>query len=1086
PTGAAAQTPDGAPGADSPLRPANAASARWRVDPALLGAPPPRPAAPARRVASVPPGEAEEDGKSGAAQEEAPGEEKIESAEAGREESPGEGETESAEAPREEAPGEAEQPAVAEASQAAPGEGEIESTEAAREEESPGEAEQPAVAEATQAAPGESETESAEAAREEEAPGEEENEKSKPARAEEESPAEAEPPAAVAEAESQKTEPTPGERESPGEAKPSAVAEAESQKTEPTPGEEESAERGPEPEPEPELRATSKMKVPTGGDETPRPVFVSALRMTGEVDREFLAEGEVELRKLGSVVNSDLMTYWPLEDEIEAEGRVRLQKGEDVVSGPKMRLRLEEQVGHFDQPFFQFKHQSLLGNRRDAEREESARRVDELMQGAVWESGFATPQTMGFAYGSGSVDKVELSRATETRGDAERIEFEGENQYRLINNTFTSCKAGDDSWYLKTNDLKLDYDSEEGEGHHAMLYFQNMPILYFPYLWFPLNNERKSGFLPMSIGTSSDNGFEYLQPYYWNIAPNMDATFYPRLMSKRGLQIGSEFRYLNTALGGVYRGTVKAEYLPSDRLRGGNRHAISLDHTQTTNKGFSGSVSYNKVSDDDYYTDLETEISRTSQTQLLQQATLNYGGGWWSASANFQQYQTLQPDRYARVLEQYRMLPKLTFQASKLDFHGADLKLTGEHTRFSLGDRDFRYLAVNKITGKEETKTGWDNRWDGNRTVIYPQISLPYVTPGWYVTPKFGVNYRHYSIGRQAVRHAHRTHDSLSVTLPVFTLDSGMTFERQSRWFGRDYVQTLEPRLYYVNIPYKDQSAIPLFDTGQSDFNFAQIFSENQFSSWDRINDANQVTAGLTSRLIEPDTGAEIMRTMIGQRFYFKRSKVALGSVSSSNSNWERSDFLASFSGQVFPKVFVDSSLQFSQSDRKTRRFSIEARYRPEPGKLLNIAYRYNFPQNWKKNWATIQAQPAEEHWRYLSSLPINQIDVSGQWPLFGRWHGVGRLNYSLKDDGVALTTGGQGGRIIESIAGLEYNGGCWILRGVVRRQALTYKDASTAFFVQLELSGLGRLGSNPLSMLKRNIPGYGLIGNDDESVFDK
>jgi LPS-assembly protein len=741
------------------------------------------------------------------------------------------------------------------------------------------------------------------------------------------------------------------------------------------------------------------------------------------------------------------MTYWPLEDEVEAEGRVRLQQREDVVTGPKMRLRLEDQIGYFEQPSYQLKHQSLLGGRKASEREESERRIEKLANASLWNSGFATPQATAFMPGQTQFDdKVKLSTTTESRGEAERINFEGENQYRLLNNTFTTCPADNDAWYVRTSELKLDYDREVGEGKDATVYFQDVPILYSPWLSFSLNDERKSGFLAPSFGTNSDNGFEYQQPYYWNIAPNMDATISPRLMTKRGVQFGSEFRYLNTGLGGVYRGELNVEYLPNDRLRDGdNRHAFSLVHDQTTGNGFTGMINFNKVSDDNYHTDLSSDIAGSSQTQLLQQGMLSYGSAWWGASVNFQQYQTLQPDEDNPVLEQYRMLPQITFNARKPDFLGADLDFLGQYTRFTIKER-------------QQFGTIFP---DGNRTVLYPQISLPYVRPGWYVTPKFGVNYRRYSLTGQADGHA----DSISLALPVFSVDAGMTFERSSRWFGRDYTQTLEPRLYYVNIPYKDQSDIPLFDTGLADFNFAQIFSENQFSGWDRVNNANQLTAALTSRLIEPETGNEIMRAMIGQRFHFTRNKVALNgpAVSSDDDKWNRSDFLAGFSGQILPKVYADSAWQFDPNDRRSERYSVGVRYQPEPGKVLNVAYRYN---------------------RETTS-PVNQVDISGQWPLVGRWHGVGRLNYSLKDDGTVLSTGGQGGRIIESIAGLEYNGGCWILRGVVRRQALTSEDASTSFFVQLELSGLGRIGSNPLSLLKRNIQGYGLIGDKgSESTF--
>ena len=797
------------------------------------------------------------------------------------------------------------------------------------------------------------------------------------------------------------------------------------------------------------LRASKKMEPLSRDSQVPRPAFLRAQRMSGEVNREFVAEGDAELRKIGTVVNSDRLTYWPLDDELEAEGNVRLQQGEDVISGPKMRLRLEDQVGYFEQPSYQLKHQSLTGGKAAKERAESDQYLDGARNTSWWNSGFESPRTMNIKPGQTSWDNdTKANPPAESRGDAERLNFEGENQFRLLNNTYTTCPVGNNDWYLRTSELKLDYDHEVGNGEDATLYFKDVPILYSPWFSFALNNERKSGFLRPSYGTSSDNGFEFELPYYWNIAPNMDATITPRLMTKRGVQFGNEFRYLNTAFGGLYSGKLTAEYLPGDRLRDNeNRYGVSLWHNQTTRNGFTGLINYNKVSDDDYYTDLSSDITSTSQTQLLQQGMLTYGGGgWWNTSINFQQYQTLQPDADNPVLEQYRMLPQITFNARKPDFYQTDLSFLGQYTNFTIRER-------------EQFGTRYP---DGKRTVLYPQIALPYVTPGWYITPKFGVNYRSYSLTGQASGNP----DSMSVSLPIFSLDSGMTFERASNWFGRDYTQTLEPRLYYLNIPYKDQSAIPVFDSALADFNFAQIFSENQFSGWDRINNANQLTAALTSRLIEPTSGNEIMRAMIGQRFYFTKNKVTLTSATttSDTDKWDRSDFLAAFSGQILPKVYADTAVQYDLNDRRSERFSAGLRFQPEPGKLLNAAYRYSRDE----------------------TAPLNQVDVSGQWPISGRWHAVGRLNYSFKDDGTVLSTGGQSGRIIESIAGLEYNGGCWIVRGVVRRRALTSEDASTAFYVQLELSGLGRIGSNPLSLLKRSIQGYSLISNQDDGAgFD-
>jgi LPS-assembly protein len=265
-----------------------------------------------------------------------------------------------------------------------------------------------------------------------------------------------------------------------------------------------------------------------------------------------------------------------------------------------------------------------------------------------------------------------------------------------------------------------------------------------------------------------------------------------------------------------------------------------------------------------------------------------------------------------------------------------------------------------------------------------------------------------------------------------------MTFERSSNWFGRDYTQTLEPRLFYLNIPYKNQDDIPIFDTALADFNFSQIFADNQFSGWDRINNANQLTAAVGSRLIDPSTGAEIMRAMFGQRLYFSDDRVTLPGTT--NRMWDKSDFLAGFTGQVWPSVYADAALQYDPGDQQFERYSFGARYLPAPGKVVNATYSYNTD----------------------AAIPIKQVDFSGQWPLSGRWQAVGRYNYSFLQN-----------QPIEIIGGLEYNAGCWALRTVAHRVQTTEADSTTQFYVQLQLTGLASVGSNPLSLLQRRIPGY-------------
>ncbi len=784
------------------------------------------------------------------------------------------------------------------------------------------------------------------------------------------------------------------------------------------------------------LRSERVMHPMPKESDVPRPVFVSAQRMGGDVQREFNAEGDAELRKVGTVLSADRLTYWPIDDEVEAEGSVRLEQGDDVVAGPKMRLKIEDQVGYFEQPSYTIRRKSPAVLAAEAAR--TGGRAEQAQADDWLNSGFASPRALNIAVGQATLGDTTrmLSGLSDGRGEAERIDFEGENQYRLTHSSYTTCTPGNDDWYLKTEALKLDYDRERADGSDGTLYFMDTPIFYSPWISFSLNNARKSGFLAPSYGSSSNSGFEVGLPYYWNIAPNMDATIAPTVLTKRGVLLGAEVRYLNTLNGKPYESNVKVDVLPNDRMRDGDtRYLLAVQHNQTDVDGWTGTINYNKVSDDNYFTDLSRNISSTSQVNLLQQGTVSYGGGgWWSATANVQAYQTLQPDPNTYNTYPYQMLPQLTLSARQPDLYHTDSSFWGQYTNFTI---------------KERVQNGTVYP-DGQRTLLYPQVSVPYQAPGWYVTPKIGVNYANYALtGQQS-----GVPGSQSRTLPIASIDSGMTFERPSNWFGRDYTQTLEPRLYYLYVPYRDQSLIPVFDTGLADFNFAQIFSENQFSGWDRVSNANQLTAAVTSRLVEPDTGAEIGRAMFGQRYYFEQNQVLLPGQTPDTGKWEKSAWLAAFSGQVLPRVYVDTAIQYDGADREVDRYSLATRYQPEPGKVFNAEYRYN----------------------RSTTSPIDQVDFSGQWPIVPRLYGVGRVNYSFKDDASNAGSTSQGGRLIQAVGGLEYNGGCWVLRGVLQRIATTQDTASTGFYLQLELSDFSRIGSNPLNILKGNIQGYSLI----------
>ena len=777
--------------------------------------------------------------------------------------------------------------------------------------------------------------------------------------------------------------------------------------------------------PEPTLASTQVMMPWLKNPDEALPTFIAADRINGQTDVELIAEGNVELRKRNSSLQSDRLTYRQPIEEIEAEGKVRLSRDGDHVQGPRMRMQMEESTGFFEQP------------------EYSIRRIKTGSAPTLWtgteERRSANPSTARAKTGAlWTGEEEELAgELTTGHGAASRMDFEGEGKYRLTDATYSTCApvAGrDPDWFVRTTDLRLDYDAEEGTARDATLVFLGTPILYSPWLNFSLNNERKSGLLTPTAGSTSKGGLEFTQPFYWNIAPNMDATVAPRIMDKRGTLWNGEYRYLEPG----YSGTIHGQYLNHDKLEDMRRSSYSMQHRQNFGYGFHGTLDLNGVSDDTFFSDLGSGSAIVSRTNLLRQGTLTYGGGWWSANLLAQRYQTLQDPDLPPVTEPYRRLPQLTVSASRGDLPlGMSFAFQGEYV-------DFR--SANPTTD------------EGKRITLYPQFSLPLQTDIFSITPKVGLHSTRYDLETRYNLAGAVTGgpDTMTRNVPMFSLDSGVTFERGFEWQGKSLTQTLEPRLYYLYVPNRDQNRMPVFDTGITDYNFAQTFAENRYSGGDRIGDANQLTAMLSSRLLDPETGAETMRASFGQRFYFTDQKVGLPATATSPAEQLRTDryadLLGSFSGRIMEKTYADANLQYSPQVRRMERFNLGARYQPEAGKVLNAGYRYTRDQ--------------------LTQPGLSQVDVSGQWPLAGGWHGVGRINYSIKES-----------RMIETVAGLEYDGGCWIGRVVFQRLATQEKDSNTSFFVQLEFNGFAKVGTNPLEMLKRNVPGYGVINQQNSET---
>ena len=715
------------------------------------------------------------------------------------------------------------------------------------------------------------------------------------------------------------------------------------------------------------------------------PVFFSAQRVVGDMN-SVVASGDVEMRQLGLRIGAERITYNAIEDTLEASGAVKLDTGMARLRGNRLLYRPGERSGRLEQLDYEI-----------------------------------LPPQQSFPPGRFSQG---------AHGEAAAVVIDSENQYHLEDATFSTCRPGDDSWFLRVSDLQLDYDTETGDGYNAAVWFKGVPIFYSPWITFPLNNKRRTGFLPPTIGSTSVSGFELTVPYYLNLAPNMDATLTPRYFSKRGGQLNTEYRYL----GQSFSGETRLEYLPDDQLREIDRWGYSLQHRQRLPLGLYASANVNGVSDDNYYRDLSARASTSAQTQLVRQGLLGWSAGAWKASVQATRYQTLQPDPANLVARPYELMPQFNldgWQPLVGDLTGV---LAAQYSDFIHPDSD---------------------RIEARRAVLYPQLAWPTVRPWGYITPKVGLHLTRYSFqGDAAV--AANLQDAYRREVPIASLDSGLVFERQTRWFDADLTQTLEPRLFYLYVPLRDQSFLTNnqinFDSGIADFNFAQIFSENLFTGQDRIADANQLTVAVGSRFIEPGNGAERLNVTLGQRFYFAPQTVTL-SPGDSRRTERKTDLLGAASGRVSDTVWVDGGMQYNPRDGRMERSYIGTRWLAGTGRSLSASYRL------------VREQTAP------FDIAIEQLDIAGQWPLFGGWQGVGRYNYALDES-----------RPIEVIAGLEYRADCWSVRTVMQRYATTADDTVSAVFIQLELTDFSRIGSSPLELLRRSVPGY---GRADQSVSD-
>lgn len=698
---------------------------------------------------------------------------------------------------------------------------------------------------------------------------------------------------------------------------------------------------------EPRLRLERALGEGRGRPAAEGSAYVRADRISGEIEERLTLEGSAEVRRGGTVLRGDRITYTVATDEIEASGNVRIYRDGVAFFGPSLTLRIDARTG------------------------------------AMPEAGFT------YAPHSG-------------RGTSRRIEFLEGDRLRLEDAVYTTCAPGDDSWWIQARRLTIDRDGELGVANGASVHFQGVPILASPYFQFPLGDRRRSGLLTPSVGINSKLGVEAIVPYYWDIAPNYDATISPRVMTKRGVLIGTEFRYLEPNFNGI----VEYDLVPYDRVTDSSRSYLSLRHLYDNAAGLTGGVNYSRVSDDNVPADYARTIAGASRLVLPQELFVRYTQRQWSALARVEQNQTLQ-DPNQPVVKPHERLPQLAFTGWAPRIAGFDAGVMIDATQF-----DHPTLET------------------GTRFIVNPTLAYPVRAPGYFLVPRVQWLGTWYELDDPR-----RADQRPSRSLPLASVDGGLVFERDASWFGDAAVQTLEPRLFYAYVPYRDQSNLPVFDTAEADFNFTQLFRENRYSGFDRVSEANQLTAALVGRILDPATGAERLRAAVGQRFYFSSQQVTLpGGTASTGSE---SDVLFELRGVIARGWISDLYVQHSTLENRLVRAAAALRWQPRPGSVMGLAYRYKLDE-------------------------IEQVDFAAQWPIAERWYGVGRANYSIRDK-----------QWVELLAGFEYRDDCWALR-LVGQSFVTIGEArTTSLLFQLQLNGVASIGTGLLEQLRRSIPGY-------------
>jgi LPS-assembly protein len=686
--------------------------------------------------------------------------------------------------------------------------------------------------------------------------------------------------------------------------------------------------------------------LPTTGDRTLADTEVTGRQTVSSDGKTYVLEGDASIRQLDQLIRADRFTYAQESTAWTAEGNVRYQD------------------------------RDMLMSARDG-------------------SGTTTP-------GTGTLNGVRYQLlSSRGNGRAGVVVMQDAEHARLTDTSFSTCPLDTPGWEFTARDMELDQATGVGVARDMTFRVGDVPVFWLPYATFPLDDRRKTGFLFPEFGYNSGRGFDLTVPYYLNLAPNYDLTLTPRLMTQRGLMLGGEFRYLVDSS----RGSVELNWLPDDREDGGRRSLFHWDNRSTFSPNWGAVIDINRASDDRYFEDFGRSLNIAATSLLPSSAYLVGNGTWWNAAVGGDEYQVTDPT-LPGVAEPYRRLPRVTFNADHALFGALDGGVKSEFVAF--------------------TK---DDALEGNRLDLYPYLALPLETAAVFVRPEVGYRYTRYDLDRGA-------DDRPDRGVPIASLDAGLRFERALSLAGGDYTQTLEPRLYYLRVPYREQDNLPLFDTQETPFSFGQLFRTNRFIGADRQMDANNLTLALTSRLVDDATGDDIVSASFGQIRYFDEQRVQLPGRPATD--YSGSAYVGELDLRLNDRWRATFANQWNPNTDQTDLSSIGLQNRFGRDGVVNVSYRF------RRDF-------------------LEYVDGSVMVPLTAAWRLVARWNYSLRDEST-----------LEAFAGIEHDSCCVAWRVLGRRYVHNVEgDATNALYFEVEFKGVGSIGQKTGDFLRRAILGY-------------